>query len=142
MTAYLIYKDHVLEGSVNTTGTTITGLEASTTYTFAVTARDAAGNESAASTIKVTTEVILSVAEAPLRDKPLRVYPNPSTDEIVLSGKFKPVSQVQIARVDGMAYTKNLIREGGAWKVVVRDLPAGMYVVCIEGVCNKFVKVR
>ena len=60
---------------MNTTGTTITGLEASTTYTFAVTARDAAGNESAASTIQVTTEVILSVAEAPLRDKLLRVYP-------------------------------------------------------------------
>ena len=142
VTAYLIYQDNVLEETVNTTGTTISGLEASTTYTFAVTARDAAGNESAASTIQVTTEVILSVAEAPLGNEPLRVYPNPSTDEIVIAGKFKPVSQVQIARADGRVYTKNLVREGSVSKVAVQDLPAGMYVICIEGACERFIKVR
>lgn len=46
---YEVYVNGMLETSVNTTTTTITGLTPSTTYTFTVLAKDAAGNSSAQS---------------------------------------------------------------------------------------------
>ncbi len=53
---YYIYQDDVFVGSATTTNSNMVGLTAGTTYTFFVTAYDAAGNESAASnTIDVTT---------------------------------------------------------------------------------------
>ncbi len=56
VTGYNIYRDGALVGSSGTTSYTDTGLTASTTYAYAVSAFDAAGNESAKSTaINVTT---------------------------------------------------------------------------------------
>ena len=142
VTGYLIYKDSILEGSVNTTGITISDLEASTSHTFMVTATDAAGNESPGSSIELNTETVLSVAELPLEESPMRVYPNPSTNEITLSGVFDTIDEVQIVGVGGKAYTKKLVREGGLQKVEIQDLPAGMYIICAEGLCDKFIKIK
>jgi chitodextrinase/C1A family cysteine protease len=56
VTGYTIYQNGTLKGTSATNSYTVTGLTASTTYTFYVTAFDAAGNISAASsTINVTT---------------------------------------------------------------------------------------
>jgi beta-glucanase (GH16 family) len=56
VTAYDIFKDGTLAGSSSTTSFTVAGLTASTTYSFTVKARDAAGNISAPSnTLSVTT---------------------------------------------------------------------------------------
>ncbi|WP_420603227.1 DUF2341 domain-containing protein [Flagellimonas sp.] len=58
VTGYKIFKDGTLEATLgNVTTYQVTGLAASTTYGFMVTALDAAGNESApSSTISVTTD--------------------------------------------------------------------------------------
>ncbi|MFS1516920.1 glycosyl hydrolase [Bacillus sp. SCS-151] len=53
---YDIYKDGVYVDNTALTTYQITGLSGDTTYSFEVIARDAAGNESAGSTIDVTTE--------------------------------------------------------------------------------------
>ncbi len=55
VTAYNIFNGSTSVGSVSGTSTTITGLSASTTYTFSVTAEDAAGNESGVATVSFTT---------------------------------------------------------------------------------------
>lgn len=56
VTAYDIYNGASLVGSSATTAYNVTGLSASTSYTFTVRAKDAAGNESAASnSVNVTT---------------------------------------------------------------------------------------
>ena len=56
VTGYDIYQGTTLKGSSTTTTYTVTGLTASTAYTFTVKAKDAAGNVSAASNaINVTT---------------------------------------------------------------------------------------
>lgn len=56
VTQYEIYKDNVLIDTVAASPLTITGLTASTTYSFKVKAKDASGNESAFSNIvSVTT---------------------------------------------------------------------------------------
>lgn len=56
VTGYDIYNGSVLAGTAATTSYTVTGLTASTAYTFTVKARDAAGNVSAASSpLTVTT---------------------------------------------------------------------------------------
>jgi len=59
VTGYDIYKDGVLEGSTSNTNYSVSGLTASTTYSFYVKAKDAKGNESAESnTIQATTSDI------------------------------------------------------------------------------------
>ncbi|MBL6447986.1 fibronectin type III domain-containing protein [Fulvivirga sp. 29W222] len=55
VTGYDVYVNGSLNGSTTSTSSTITGLTASTTYTIAVRAKDAAGNESPASSVSVTT---------------------------------------------------------------------------------------
>lgn len=56
VTGYDVYQGTTLKGSVTTTSYTVTGLTASTAYTFSVKAKDAAGNISASSsTVNVTT---------------------------------------------------------------------------------------
>ncbi|WP_264535568.1 M4 family metallopeptidase [Flavobacterium sp. N1736] len=56
VTGYDIYQGTTLKGSSATTSYTVTGLTASTAYTFSVKAKDAAGNTSASSnTVNVTT---------------------------------------------------------------------------------------
>ncbi len=52
---YNIYVDGTLVGNTTATTFTVSGLSASTTYSMSVTAYDAAGNESGAATISVTT---------------------------------------------------------------------------------------
>ena len=55
VTGYDIYQNGTLKGSSTTTSYNVTGLAASTTYSFTVKAKDAAGNVSAASTAKSVT---------------------------------------------------------------------------------------
>ncbi|MBC8883787.1 fibronectin type III domain-containing protein [Flavobacterium piscinae] len=56
VTGYDVYSGTTLLGTVATTTAGITGLTASTTYTFSVRAKDAAGNISSSSnTVNVTT---------------------------------------------------------------------------------------
>ena len=55
VTAYNVYKNNALVLSTPSTTTLLKGLAATTQFTFGVTAIDAAGNESAMATLKVTT---------------------------------------------------------------------------------------
>jgi chitodextrinase len=55
VTAYNVYKNNTLLMSTPSTTTLLKGLAATTQFTFGVTAIDAAGNESAMATLKVTT---------------------------------------------------------------------------------------
>ncbi|ASR45851.1 glycoside hydrolase family 81 [Paenibacillus kribbensis] len=57
VTGYIVYKDGAQAAEVSGTSASITGLNAATSYSFTVKARDAAGNLSAASNaVEVTTE--------------------------------------------------------------------------------------
>jgi M6 family metalloprotease-like protein len=61
VTGYDVYRNGTLYASVTTNSADVTGLTASTTYTFYVIAKDAAGNASAASsTISVTTSPVVA----------------------------------------------------------------------------------
>jgi len=55
--SYNIYKDSVLQGNTGTTSTSITGLITATSYSFTITALDAAGNESTASVPLIVTTI-------------------------------------------------------------------------------------
>ncbi len=66
VTGYDIYRNGSLLASTTSTSYSVTGLTASTTYTFNVKAKDAAGNVSAASsTISVTTSSSTADTQAP-----------------------------------------------------------------------------
>lgn len=59
VTGYEVYQDGTLLGTVTTTNYSVTGLTASTTYSYTVKAKDAAGNISSASTaLSVTTPAV------------------------------------------------------------------------------------
>ena len=66
VTGYDVYQGATLLGSTAATSTNVTGLSASTTYTFTVKAKDAAGNVSVASnTVSVTTLASATDTTAP-----------------------------------------------------------------------------
>ncbi|WP_234859272.1 S8 family serine peptidase [Aquimarina aquimarini] len=68
VTGYDVYQGNTIATSVTTTSANITGLTANTTYQFSVKAKDAAGNQSAASnTISATTTGVPSTYEVKLR---------------------------------------------------------------------------
>ncbi|MEO8516788.1 MAG: M4 family metallopeptidase, partial [Flavobacterium sp.] len=66
VTGYNVYQGTTLKATVTTTSYAVTGLTASTAYTFSVKAKDAAGNVSAASnTVNVTTTASTGDTSAP-----------------------------------------------------------------------------
>ncbi|MDX6516867.1 MAG: endo,4-beta-xylanase, partial [Gaiellaceae bacterium] len=66
VTGYQVFNGSILVSTVTGTTATVTGLNASTTYTFTVKARDAAGNVSAASNaLNVTTNAASGDTTAP-----------------------------------------------------------------------------
>ncbi len=69
VTGYRVYRDGTLVASPATTSVSITGLSASTTYSFTVAAVDAAGNVSAQSApLSVTTQAFFSTLDPYLGD--------------------------------------------------------------------------
>ena len=65
VTEYNVYKDGTLESTVTGTSASITGLSCGTSYGFTVSAKDAAGNESAASSTETITTSSCPDTEAP-----------------------------------------------------------------------------
>ncbi len=94
VTAYLVYVDGTSQGNTSATSFTVTGLTASTPYSFYVVAVDAAGNASAASaSAKATTlpppdtqvptaPTNLTASAAPAETTSLRITWTASTDNV------------------------------------------------------------
>ncbi len=86
VTGYNVYVNNVFNQTVTATTATITGLTSQTTYNLAVEAFDAEGNTSAKADIDVTTLSGTGIADYNA-DNTIRVYPNPSTDYIIVDVK-------------------------------------------------------
>jgi len=98
VTGYDVYQGTTLVGSSSTTSFTVTGLTASTSYTFSVRAKDAAGNRSSASTAvtartatSTTTDTTAPTAPTGLRagtgtTTTIPLQWTPSTDNTAVTG--------------------------------------------------------
>ncbi|MER7279680.1 cellulose binding domain-containing protein [Dactylosporangium sp. NPDC000244] len=97
VTGYDIYRGGTLAASVTGTSGTVSGLSASTAYTFTVKARDAAGNASAASnSVSATTQAGgggggggtgTTLAVAPYVD--MGAWPTPTLTDMATAGNLK-----------------------------------------------------
>ncbi|MGH2667307.1 reprolysin-like metallopeptidase [Flavobacterium sp.] len=110
VTGYDVYQGGVFKANVATTSYTVTGLTASTVYSFYVIARDAAGNSSAASnTINVTTA-------APIVD----VTPPSAPTSLAASGTTSSSTNLSwTASTDNVAVTGYDVYQGGVFKANV-----------------------
>lgn len=94
VTTYEIYKDGTLLATINTSPYTVTGLTASTNYTFSIKAKDAAGNISSASnSVNITTtaapafsELYISEYYEGVSNNKIIEISNPTGSPISLSG--------------------------------------------------------
>ncbi|WP_245954957.1 glycosyl hydrolase family 18 protein [Paenibacillus flagellatus] len=115
--SYLVYKNAALAGTSSTPGFAVTSLSPSTTYTFTVKAKDAAGNVSSASTpISVTTSAPTAPAPTPA--------PGAAPKLIGYYGGWSTYTGSQIADVDGSKLTHlfyAFANIGDDWKVQVGD---------------------
>ena len=114
VTSYDVYLNGVLKAAVTTTSTTITGLSASTAYTFYVVAKDAAVNASTPSnTANTTTTVAIIDTENPTAPTNLVVTSsssnsvtltwNAATDNIEVSSYDLYMDSVLKASVSGLS---------------------------------------
>ncbi|MCK9858529.1 lytic polysaccharide monooxygenase [Paenibacillus sp. ATY16] len=86
VTGYKIYRGTTLAGTATGTSYTVTGLTASTAYTFTVKAVDAAGNESAASnSLSITTTAPPAIdTSAPTAPGGLHIMGTPTSSSMML----------------------------------------------------------
>ncbi|TGD58451.1 GEVED domain-containing protein [Flavobacterium humi] len=110
VTGYDVYQDGVFKANVATTSYAVTGLTASTAYSFYVIARDAAGNSSTASnTVNVTTS-------APIID----TTPPSAPTSLAASGTTSSSTNLSwTASTDNVGVTGYDVYQGGVFKANV-----------------------
>jgi chitodextrinase len=133
---YYIYQNGEVIGTVGKDGTsyTLDYLDDGTTYTVAVSAVDAAGNESEAASTTATTptegedtpSAIWSVQTATLQ-----VFPNPvvNGELVIVNGELKAGERIAIYAIDGVAALTSEVSGGAQTLVNVSSLKSGIYVV-------------
>lgn len=106
VTGYKIYKGTVLVATINSLSYTVTGLTRRTSYTFYVSAIDAAGNESGKASIAVTTP-----SKAPAAN-----YQEELTDKLYVENKSIYIYNSSTSKRNYQVYTVNgqLIKSGFA----------------------------
>ncbi len=135
VTGYDVYKNGVLmDSTLSSTSISATGLSASTSYSFTVKARDAAGNVSSASnTLTVTTDAPLDTT-APSAPTNLTVISkdsssvsfswNASTDAVGVTGYKVYRSTTLLGTVTGTSYTATGLSANTAYNFTVNAIDA------------------
>ena len=122
VTGYNVYQGATLLGTSTTNSYSVTGLAASTAYSFSVKAKDAAGNVSAASnTVNVTTA---SSSSAPYTQG---VTVLSSTQAQVWFTPTNPMNVVDIHyNINGGAQQNiGMTNNGGTWQITIPGLASG-----------------
>jgi hypothetical protein len=124
VTGYNVYVDDVLSGTATGATYTVTGLTATTSYTFSVEAFDAAENKSAKASVTLSTSMATGIHS--ISENSISVYPNPFDSFIVLE-----------ATTDGNAVIYDLSGRpvlqvnvyAGANRINTSELRNGVYVL-------------
>src|SRR6266542_1559332 len=143
VTAYDLYNATTLATSVTTTAATITGLAPSTTYTFTVKARDAAGNTSPASNQASATTDAASGGGGHKRVAYFTQWGIYGRDfmlnDVDASGAAAKLTQINYAfgnvSIDGKCFEVNQTGQGDAWADYQRRFTAAESV---DGVADTF----
>jgi chitodextrinase len=147
VTEYQLFVDGTQNSTTTTTSTTISGLTKATAYSIYVTAKDAAGNTSAASeALKVTTLDVEIVGIEPDLTNQYLVYPNPFTDRIILEypGNQLKKGDIEVYNLEGQYLLTPLFKARGINKVEVdlKPLVSGTHIILIKkGTKTVFKKV-
>ncbi len=133
VTEYIVYKDGAQAAKINATSASITGLNAATTYSFTVKARDAAGNMSAASqAVSVTTEAASGGNEGGGETEDYTVKARFVSDrEALLQFTPKTASayvDVHYTLTGGQQLNYRMTNNAGVWEQRVTDLSIGKAV--------------
>ncbi|NDI35062.1 glycosyl hydrolase [Chengkuizengella sediminis] len=132
VSGYDVYQNGSFVNSTTSTNLAISGLEAETSYTFTVVAKDRAGNESVASSgLTVTTEA------APVNE-PIAITEEDFVVEIVDQGaeltlRFTPTLSTSLVDLryvidGGIQQNVNTVNNGGIWEYTISTLAEGNVV--------------
>jgi hypothetical protein len=130
VTGYIVYKDGAQAAEISGISASITGLNAASTYSFTVKARDAAGNLSAAShAVSVTTEAASGGNEGGGETEDYKVGARFVSDrEALLQFTPKTASayvDVHYTLTGGQQLNYRMTNNGGVWEQRVTDLDIG-----------------
>jgi trimeric autotransporter adhesin len=119
VTGYDVLQGSTLIGTVTGTSANITGLTASTAYTFNVKAKDAAGNLSAAASVNVTTSGVLTtdVALTLVFDN----YPEETSWQIKSGATVVASGGTYGAQADGSTLVVNVTLDNACYDLVMLD---------------------
>jgi hypothetical protein len=133
VTGYIVYKNGAQAAEISGTSASITGLNAASTYSFTVKARDAAGNLSAASNaVGVTTEPASGGNEGGGETEDYKVGARFVSDhEALLQFTPKTASayvDVHYTLTGGQQLNYRMTNNGGVWEQRITDLDIGKAV--------------
>jgi chitodextrinase len=134
VTGYRVYRDGALVASPTSTSVSITGLAASTPYSFTVTAVDAAGNASAqSSTLSVTTQappdttapsVPTGLVGAAVSSTQINLTWNASTDNVGVVGYYVYLNDVALGATTATSFQHTGITAGTTYNYRVSAFDA------------------
>lgn len=135
---YKIYQDDVLIATTDQISTSVSELLLSTTYRFAVSAIDLAGNESEKSTIEIITGQPVGTDDALPAGGTLRVYPNPFDDYIILSVVDRRINgniKYQIQEINGTIVLQGHLKKENEYqeRIDTSILASGPYILKLKG---------
>jgi len=134
VTSYKIYVNGILKGATAQLNYSVTGLAKGSTNVVDVTAIDAAGNESAKSSITVkTNRTGLKVASVTDKKEQqiseITVYPNP-VSEVLIVNNLSDNAVAELIDLNGRSVGKHFLSESEN-SINVSELATGMYMVKI-----------
>lgn len=137
VTEYQLFVDGTQNSTTSTTNATVSNLTKATAYSIYVTAKDAAGNVSAASAaLKVTTLDVEIVGIEPDLTNQYLAYPNPFADRIVLEypGNQLKKGDINVYNLEGQHLLTPNFKVRGANKVEVdlKPLVSGTHIILIK----------
>ena len=135
VTEYYVYKNAIFLDSSKTNSLNVTGLNAATTYSMTVKAKDSVGNFSPLSNVLLVTTSSITGLGNINNTADVYIYPNPAKSFITIENlDLSDINVIKILDISGQIVINQLMQNNSNFDVSM--LKSGLYIVKISNTSN------